>query len=339
MYICPRITQKNIKIMKKLFFLFVCAAIAAACSSEMEVPSPVNPDDEMVEVSFNLGGDYVSVEETPMTRAFAENAKTLYAVQIYNSVLQEGGSLTVKGLPYAWGLFTDMRNARISLKKDVDYIVEALVLIEREDTIFNREGHYSSPFFDGGLFDYNYTQQPTVTEQFTVSSSFCIGTDGKVTMDGISTGIKMAKMDRYCGTKEFKAGGGKSIAIDMDHFAFSFTYNVTPPLDGTIRVKLSKFGNRVIYEVKAGSNQKTEQIIHNAPFKSENKDDSYDLGLIIEWERGSANLERHSKELEISVKRKKNYNININMNNRDNESDFELNMDNEAFKDEYYDVN
>ena len=62
--------------MKKLFFLFVCAAIAAACSSEMEVPSPINPDDEMVEVSFNLAGDYVSVEETPMTRA--DKGKTYY---------------------------------------------------------------------------------------------------------------------------------------------------------------------------------------------------------------------------------------------------------------------
>lgn len=325
--------------MRKLFFLFVCAAIAAACSSEMEVPSPANPDDEMVEVSFNLAGDYVSVEETPMTRTFAENAKTLYAVQIYNSVLQEGGSLAVKGLPYAWGLFTDIKNARISIKNDKDYIVEALVIIEREDTIFNREGHYSWPFFDGGLFDSNYKEQPKITECFIVNNSFSINTNYAYIMDGINTGNTFAKVDRYFGTKVFKAGGGNSIAIDMDRFAFSFTYNVTPPLDGTIRVKLPKNGNRVIYEVKAGSNQKTEQIIHNAPFRSGDKNGSHDLDLIIEWERGSADLESYSKDLNITVKRKKNYNININMNNRDNESDFELNMDNEAFKDEYYDVN
>lgn len=125
----------------------------------------------------------------------------------------------------------------------------------------------------------------------------------------------------------------------MDRFALSFTYNVTPPLDGTIRVKLPKFGNRVIYEVKAGSNQKTEQIIHNAPFSSADKNGSLDLNLIIEWERGNADLENYSKDLNITVKRKKNYNININMNDRDNESDFELNMDNEAFENENYDVN
>ena len=326
--------------MKKLWILLAWAAIAAACSNEAELPSPQPSEDEMVEVSFNLAGDYVSVEETPMTRAFAENAKTLYALQIKEKIVTGSGRLEMEFIePYAWGLFTDIKNARISLKKDKDYIVEALVIIEREDTIFNREGHYSSPFFDGGLFDYNYTQQPTVTEQFTVSGSFCIGTDGEATMDGINTGITMAKMDRYFGTKEFKVGGGNNIAIDMDRFAFSFTYNVTPPLDGTIRVKLPKFGNRVIYEVKAGSNQKTEQIIYNAPFSSADKNGSLDLNLIIEWERGSADLESYSKELEISVKRKKNYNLNINMNNRDNESDFELNMDNEAFKDENYDVN
>ena len=325
--------------MKKLFFLFVCAAISAACSSEMEVPSPVNPDDDMVEVSFNLGGDYVSVEETPLTRAFAENAKTLYALQIKEKIVTGSGRLEMESIePYAWGLFTDIKNARISLKKDKDYIVEALVIIEREDTIFNREGHYSWPFFDGGLFDYNYKEQPKITESFIVNN-FSINTNCEYIISGINTGNTLAKVDRYLGTKVYKAGDGNNIAIDMDRYAFSFTYNVTPPLDVTIRVKLPKSGNSVIYEVKAGSNQKTEQIIHNAPFNRKNKDDSYDLGILIEWERGNASLESHSKDLNITVKRKRNYNLNINMNNRDNESGFELNMDNEAFEGESYDVN
>lgn len=326
--------------MKKLFFLFVCAAIAAACSSEMEVPSPVNPDDEMVEVSFNLGGDYVSIEETPMTRAFAENAKTIYAVQIYEAKIIDHIHFidTLKSESYAWGLFTDMKNARISLKKDMHYIVEALVIIEREDTIFCREGHYGMPF-GNSLYDSEYKKQPKIYNRFIVSDEFTIGTDGQYTSNVIGSGLPMAKMDRYFGEKYFRIDNAGAIGIDMDRFAFSFTYNVTPPLDGTIRVKLPKFGNRVIYEVKAGSNQKTEQIIHNAPFSSADKNGSLDLNLVIEWERGSTNLESYSKDLNITVKRKKNYNININMNDRDNESDFELNMDNEEFENENYDVN
>lgn len=327
--------------MKKLWILLAWAAIAAACSNEAELPSPQPSEDEMVEVSFNLAGDYVSVEETPMTRAFAENAKTLYAVQIYEAKIIDHMYFidTLKSESYAWGLFTDMKNARISLKKDMPYIVEALVIIEREDTIFCREGHYGMPFFDGGLFDYNYEQQPTITNQFTVSSEDKINTDYEFTANGINTGTSMTKIDRFYGNKIFTIDDGDCIAIDMDRYAFSFTYNVTPPLDGTIRVKLPKFGNRVIYEVKAGGNQKTEQIIHNAPFNSKNKDESLGLGLLIEWERGSADLESYSKDLNITVKRKKNYNININMNDRDNEADFELNMDNEAFENENYDVN
>lgn len=326
--------------MKKLFFLFVCAAIAAACSSEMEVPSPVNPDDEMVEVSFNLGGDYVSVEETPMTRALAENAKTLYALQIKEIIVAGSGKFEDGyETPYAWGLFTNMDNARISLKKDKDYKVEALVIIERQDTIFNREGHYGSPFAGAGLFDYNYKEQPKITERFIVSNDFIIETGGMSTMNSINTGMAMARMDRYYGIKEFKMDRENNIAIDIDRYAFSFTYNVVPPLDGTIRVKLPKYGNRVIYEVKAGSNQNTEQIIHNAPFTSKNKDESLDLGILVEWERGITNQESYSKDLNITVKRKKNYNININMNDRDNEADFDLNMDNEAFESESYDVN
>jgi hypothetical protein len=321
--------------MRKLFFLFVCAAIAAACSSEMEVPSPVNPDNEMVEVSFNLGGDYVSVEETPMTRAFAENAKTLYALQIKEK------KVAGYDAPYAWGLFDNMDNARISLKKGKDYIVEALVIIEREDTIFNREGHYSMPFFEGGLSDGVYDELPKITNSFLTNNHYSIYTDGYAIMDSENSVKKLSRVDRYFGKKEFNQDSENSISIDMDRFAFSFTYNVTPPLDGIIRVKLSNFGydNRVLYEVKAGSNQKAEQILYNAPFGPEIKDRSDDVGILVEWERGSEGLESHTKNLKISVKRKKNYNLNINMNNRDNESDFELNMDNEAFENENYDVN
>lgn len=191
--------------MKKLFFLFVCAAIAAACSSEMEVPSPINPDDDMVEVSFNLGGDYVSVEETPMTRAFAENAKTLYAVQIYEAnIINDMYFIdTLKSESYAWGLFTDMKNARISLKKDKDYIVDALVLIEREDTIFCRDGHYGMPF-GNSLYDSEYKKQPKIYNRFIVSDEFIIGTDGQYTSYTIGSGLQMAKMDRYFGEKYFR---------------------------------------------------------------------------------------------------------------------------------------
>ena len=327
--------------MKKLFFLFVCAAIAAACSSEMEVPSPINPEDEMVEVSFNLAGDYVSVEETPMTRAFAEGAETLYGIQIWNYEDRDHGDFveTLK-FQHAWGLFNDLRNARISLNKNERYNIQVLVIEEREDTIFQRDGHYGAPFGDA-LYDSQYKSEPTLTNEFIIDSNSCIGTEqGSYTAGPMFYSVSaMMRMDRYFGAKDFQVSDGGIISVDMDRYAFSFTYNVVPPLDGVIRVKLPNFDNRVIYEVKAGESQKKEQVIHNAPFNAEDKDASKDIKVVIEWERGTPELKNYTDERTITVKRKMNYNMNINMNARDNETNFEFNMDKENFSEETFDIN
>lgn len=319
--------------MKKLFFLFVCAAIAAACSSEMEVPSPANPDDDMVEVSFNLAGDYVSVEETPMTRAFAKNAKTLYAVQI--NIPDFGREHEILDLhPYAWGLFSDMKNARISLERDKEYQVCVMAIIEREDTIFHREGHYASPFAIGSMYNDEYKKLPTVTDKFTVSHDFEITTNSAVTQDSIFTGREMAKIDRYQGKTLFKPSynNGNGVEIEMERHAISFTYNVVPPLDGVIRVKLPGYGERVIYEVKAGDNQKTEQAIHNAPRVKNVMAGSVDVEIEIQWKRGREGLSNYSEKKTITVRRNNNYNININMNARDNETGFKLNLKETQFE-------
>lgn len=307
----------------------------AACNEELLVPSN---NDGMVEVSFSLGGEYVSIDEEPLTRAIAPNAKTFYAIQIYETDTIGW----IRGYPetaltsYASGLFNDVTKIRTTLAVGKEYVVKALIIEEREDTIFHREGYYSSPFVSGGLFDYNYKDGIVVTNQFLFSGE--IDTNSEFIAGGINWGYKMAKVDRYCGSKRIALSTNSNIEIDMKRYAFAFTYNVTPPIDGVIRVKLPSYGDRVIYEVKAGDSQKTERIIHSAPFEYKDVEQSLDLGIIIEWERGSRDLQSYTEEKVITIKRNTNYKMNINMNGRDGESVFNLECK-EEFTDESININ
>lgn len=275
-----------------------------------------------------------------MTRAFAEGAETLYGIQIWKYEDRDHGDFveTLK-FQHAWGLFNDLRNARISLNKNERYNIQVLVIEEREDTIFQRDGHYGAPFGDA-LYDSQYKSSPTLTNGFIIDSDDGIATEnGKSTATSMGTSSQLMRMDRYFGEKDFQVSDGGIISVDMDRYAFSFTYNVVPPVDGVIRVKLPNYSDRVIYEVRAGENQKKEKVIHNAPFNTEDKDASKDIKVVIEWQRGTPELKNYTEERTITVKRKMNYNMNINMNARDNETNFEFNMDKENFSEETFDIN
>lgn len=320
---------------KHILLSFACAVMMVACSSESESLVPQNPDNEVVEVSFSLGGDYVSVEETPMTRADALNAKTIYAVQVYKSVLHSmpdkyGGDY-YEDTPVAYGLFDNTLNMRISLNKDL-YRFDVLILEERKDTVFHREGHYGSPFVHDGLFDYNYREQPTITNSFVMSDQLRLNNlTNENTMESINSGIRMASIDRYYASVRKEVSDGGPVSIDLDRYAFSITYNVTPPLDGKIKVQWPNFGNRLVYECSASDNQKNECIIYNAPFPGGDLNSSLDLDVLITWERGSQDKTQYTVEKTINIKRKNNYTFNINMNARDSESSFDINKDDERF--------
>ena len=109
----------------------------------------------------------------------------------------------------------------------------------------------------------------------------------------------------------------------MDRYAFAITYNVAPPIDGTIKIKAPDFG-RTFYEVEKEDNQVSQQYIYNAPLKE--KDETYDLSIVILWERGSDELEEYKVEKTIKIERNKNYIFNIDINSRDSEQTFDLNV-------------
>ena len=292
--------------MRKLFFLFVCAAIAAACSSEMEVPSPANPDDDMVEVSFNLGGDYVSVEETPLTRA-DEGVDVIYGVQILEIMFETLRDEDTR--PYAYGLFTDLKNARISLAKGARFRFQAFVIRADRDALHNTSG---------------------ITDKFIRSEDHAIGYRDYLITNNITS------VDWYNADYKINVPDDGKINIDMERMSFSFTYNIVPPIDGSIKVFYKATFNddsyeKMIYEVKAGADYKTEQAIYTDPRYTESN-------IRIQWERGNESLSGYTQDQVINIQKKKNYIINVDFTERAGEN-IGFNMDEEAFTDESYNFN
>lgn len=308
--------------MKKLFFLFVCAAIAAACSSEMEVPSPANPDDEMVEVSFNLAGDYVSVEETPMTRA--DEGKTLYGIEIGSKI----------------GLFSDIRNARIKLKGNTRYDVEICVIKEREDTLKHINGGYTDPFIVQQWG--NTATRPNLDEKgydIMLTNSFenyDFEPNLKMFFSTVTTGrgnSQYAMIDRYYGeTSVWVSEENNVIKVDLDRVAFAITYNIEPPVDGKILVEANNsYGEGITHEVAANSKKKETKIIYSFPTgypsHDKTKDLAHELKLKVTWKRDKDSQKEHTVEKTIEIKRNNNYILNIDMNDRLQEQYFDLELE------------
>ena len=86
----------------------------SACNDEMEAGFTGSYDDEpgMTEVSLTLGGEFIDVYDTPLTRADGQEKKKLYAVNVYYDTL---GVEEPKYNQYAFGLFDDVKNMKIKL--------------------------------------------------------------------------------------------------------------------------------------------------------------------------------------------------------------------------------
>ena len=314
--------------MKKLFFLFVCAAIAAACSSEMEVPSPVNPDDDMVEVSFNLAGDYVSVEETPLTRAFHKDAKTLYVIQICNKrwyqlgLRPDNGCYLYPGVAY--GLFTDPEKIRLKIHKG-KYEFRVLVVKEREDVFPNMNGVYS---FSGGLYDTDKYllenhYKHSVTHTSTITNSF-VASD--TTLDLQDYNFTLKKFDRYYVAQEIDVKDEGPISINLVRRSFGITYNITRPLDGEISICLDDFSlnNDFYYEPK--------QVVYDiGKYEMVGAEEA---NLKIKWIRGNEGLKGYEEVRKLRIEKNKNYNLNVNMNDRVDENHFEFHYGKAEFSNE-----
>lgn len=301
--------------MKKLWILLAWAAIAAACSNEAELHSPQPSENEMVEVSFNLGGDYVSVEETPMTRA--DEGKTYYQINIFKLYRPKE---IVSYIPYAGGRFSSLENARITLPKHNRYCFIVEVMKEQEEALGIQ---VCDSFVTGDKAShYSFNKPPT----------------------------ELYNCDYYYSVENAVVDSTGPINIDLKKYSFSITCSVAKPMDGTVVVTLPKY-NKEIWSYSYYEDKQPKQMLYNFPkmlFSTDDlssafiwkfEDSSVDIDVNVVWKRSSPLSREYSTTKTITVKRNMNYNLNIDMNAREDENSFELTVENAEMKSEDVTIN
>lgn len=125
--------------MKQIIFI-LSVLLLWSCSEEDIPNNNTISEEEYVTVNIKLGGEILDVTQEPMTKGLTNNDLT--AIQINEVVMND----YEEEVPYAWGLFDDVSNISVKLKKGSKYDIEATTVINGKSIMRFTEEGYCDPF-------------------------------------------------------------------------------------------------------------------------------------------------------------------------------------------------
>lgn len=328
---------------KKLLFCLGIAylIICTNCNREnvLEVNNDSSNSDEMVELSFNLKGEYISEEDVPLRRN--SDLKVYYAFQI--------DTLRILKIPaphnpsiiyldttyqnYSEGLFDSTNDLRVELPVDRKFRINVAVIKEFKDKIYHEDNIYFNPFTksDEGtelknMFIINKNSRYELNNLWID----IFGKDGKIKTS------TSARVDRYYTSFLYVPEKNSNIIdVPLKRYTFGLNFIITPPTDGTLRVTDDY---NFDYSVKYNDNTlETEDIFAlNPSYYDTNPNYKNKVYLKIKWKRENNSEVNYTKELEFSRNTKKI--VKINLNNRDNESSFDFNYEDYFYNEEIVEI-
>lgn len=322
--------------MKTFRFLsvFVAAFMLWSCSGSggedipEPAPQPTPEKPETYTVSLNLGGEYISTSESPMSRA--DNSTRVYGINVY---YKDDNSTSWKH--YAYGLFDNTNDMTISLIASYKYRFVCTMTEDNKDNVYyyyNSEENSKSfrlPFckeWTGG------TVVPTTLDnKFYVSTTSekhlqYIG-NGKTTT-GINTQKDYPSIDRFYGElSDYAPSENNSPTIDLKRTAFGLKVVVAAPKDGTITFSNEDLGTIATIDAENG-NFESEYIY---TFKDVYKCwagsiTEQEFTFKLTWKRKNGASQEFTKK--ITVKRNVMTTINIDVTSTTADAGLKLNIDN-----------
>ena len=133
------------KIFRFIGLFLVGSSTLFSCSNnkdELLSKEQERNDQEIYTVSFDLGGEFISTSETPLSRTEVI-PKKIYGINVYykkddNSSYQN----------YAYGLFDNIEDMTISLIGGYKYKFECSMVKNDVDTLYYDNHTYYAPFYD-----------------------------------------------------------------------------------------------------------------------------------------------------------------------------------------------
>ena len=339
----------------KLLFLSGVAILFTACSSDNvnePTPPPLSDNDGKVyEVSLSLGGEFVEVSESPLSRASEAPApKNYYGVNVY--CMKTDGSVN-KYSHYAYGVFDDLASMKLMLLEGYKYKFECTTLKERENyrLLNDTKQNLSSPFTYGqdGYSDSNFPLYNL--NKFSTSAIYYLNQiEGGYTSyyewlgeeDNYATYSDAGSyppFDRYYGELENYEPAENGVAtINMTRTSFGVTLHVNEVPDGSL-----KWNCYDLFHGKGRVSSTSEPIeIFNhytfAEIKScWNNPETYskDFTIDFKWTRENGYEQWFSKK--ITVKRNINTILTVSLDGGSNnitfglhEEDTEMGVENDS---------
>lgn len=322
------------KIFRLIGMLLIGSSTLFSCSNnEDELPPKEQTNQETYTISFNLGGEFISTSETPLSRTEVA-PKKIYGINVY---YKKDGNTWYDN--YAYGLFDNIQDMTISLISGYRYKFECTMIQNDNDIIYHdKNGYYGRPFMSGDNYngDYNANTVTQLTNKFHVSTTTYRYLDyikyGTTDVCTESSFVRSnyPKTDRFYGelTDYIPTKGGVA-NIDLKRTAFGLKFIITPPTDGTLSIY-----NYLIESdssIKVSADESTLEYSSMYTFKNVYKcwqTESYSQNFTIElrWARADGSLQTFEKI--ITAKRNVLTTINVNANGSSTDSSLGINEDN-----------
>ena len=339
------------KIFRLIGMLLIGSSTLFSCSNnEDELPpkEQEQTNQETYTISFNLGGEFISTSETPLSRTEV-TPKKIYGINVY---YKKDGETWYRN--YAYGLFDNIQDMTISLISGYQYKFECSMVREDIDTLYHNNDIYYAPFNQSGITNHKY-------RGIALENKFNISTTNYVYFGGLKIGTMSTsgyydnydcqsyypKSDRFYGELADYVPTKDGVAnIDLKRTAFGFKFIVTPPVDGKLHISSITTNDNSYYsidsniEVSAGENVLEKSFICTfyqvyECWQAENY--TKDFKITLTWER--ANGATQTFEKIITTKRNVLTTVNVNVNGSSTDSSLGVKEDDTPMGNENVDMN
>lgn len=333
----------------KALFLAAMALTLVACGEKSQpTPQPIptpTPEDEYVTVSLKAVGEITSVVSEPIK---AGESTDLIAIQVYKYENEYSSSY------YAHGLFDDMSNAAIRLKKDDRYIFAVMFVKDGKNVLAESEwyGFCVSPFIDNNsqyslkLNEYDYNKNTYFEMKWFIPAYLYWQLKDNA--------YRSAPCDALIGMSNernpYTAIPNGSVSVDMKRVSFGLRLNIDwgdAPTNAKLKMSLGGSGDFApIVNLEHNSTETTYESMYthatigaawdNATY---GEDNYYEIiQLTLSYYENDEIVSTPLSEM-ITFERNKITTINIKLSNTEQQNnDIQLNMDTDATEGQSFDL-
>lgn len=304
--------------MKKII-LFFAVILCVACEKALV------QSDDYLNTRIALQGDYVQLESSPLTKsasnvkyyAFEIDEVTIYDEYYKGFLVRSDTTIT----HYASGLFTDIKNLNIKLKKEQKYRIRCSVIEDGADKLFVEDNCLYDPFVDDEITKAKITNEFIYREEKMVCAYV---RHNSIHVEGIGK-TSHAKVNRYYAEAFVDIKDNTNISLNLTRYNYGLHFNLIPPTEGTLTVKSSNFD----YILDSTYSFINECYVYALPIKAKQQV----LDISVEW------IKKDGEIVDLSIGKTTFYNktmttINVNVNDRVDGSDIDINYDSEMSQDE-----